>query len=192
MSEESLKEKARLRNKKYRAAHLEEVRERGRNWAAQNPESGKLWKMKNKERRRATLREYEKTLRETSPEFKLRQNLRCRHRNALKKFVATKSGPTQSLLGCDMAHLKSHLESLFQPGMTWQNHGPVWHIDHIKPCSKFDLSDPEQQKICFNWMNLQPLFAADNLKKSDTYASPEHKARLDFRRCDSSSHLSAI
>jgi len=49
--------------------------------------------------------------------------------------------------------------------MTWSNYGKGWHIDHIKPCASFDLSNPEQQKICFHYTNLQPLWAIDNIKK---------------------------
>jgi len=58
----------------------------------------------------------------------------------------------------------THLESQFEPGMTWDNHG-TWHIDHIKPCASFDFSDPEQQHECFHWSNTQPLWAADNIAK---------------------------
>ena len=50
--------------------------------------------------------------------------------------------------------------------MTWQNYGDGWHIDHIHPCAAFDLTDPEQQKACFHWSNLQPLWAIDNFRKS--------------------------
>ena len=61
-----------------------------------------------------------------------------------------------------------YLENKFQKGMNWKNQGRYgWHIDHIKPCSKFDLSDPDQQKKCFNYKNLQPLWAAENIKKSN-------------------------
>lgn len=64
--------------------------------------------------------------------------------------------------------LKKHLEKQFQNGMTWKNHTKDgWHIDHIIPCSFFDLSDPEQQKECFNYKNLQPLWAEDNLSKGN-------------------------
>lgn len=51
--------------------------------------------------------------------------------------------------------------------MTWENYGPVWHVDHIRPCASFDLQDPAQQRECFNFKNLQPLFAKENLKKGD-------------------------
>ena len=48
--------------------------------------------------------------------------------------------------------------------MTWKNYGE-WHIDHIKPCSKFNLTDEEEQKKCFNYKNLQPLWASENTSK---------------------------
>ncbi len=51
--------------------------------------------------------------------------------------------------------------------MSLDNYGEL-HVDHIKPCASFDLSDPEQQRLCFNYKNLQPLWAADNLSKADS------------------------
>ena len=53
--------------------------------------------------------------------------------------------------------------------MTWQNHGKVWHIDHIVPCIAFDLTKPIEQQICFNYRNLQPLLTHDNLSKGGKY-----------------------
>jgi hypothetical protein len=65
-----------------------------------------------------------------------------------------------------MDQLKQYIETLFKPGMTWGNHGNFgWHLDHIIPCSSFDLTDVEQQKKCFHYTNLQPLWAKDNIKK---------------------------
>jgi hypothetical protein len=89
--------------------------------------------------------------------------LRVRLWNALK--AKGKSKRTKDLLGCSVSDLKRYLESLFQNGMSWDNYGD-WHIDHVRPCASFDLSDPEQQKRCFHYSNLQPLWALDNLKKS--------------------------
>ena len=69
-------------------------------------------------------------------------------------------------LGCTIDELKRHLEAKFQPGMSWENYGK-WHIDHKVAISKFDLTDLEQLKIACNYMNLQPLWAADNIRKSN-------------------------
>ena len=67
-----------------------------------------------------------------------------------------------------MPFVKKWIESQFVDGMSWDNHGE-WHIDHIRPCASFDLTDPEQQKECFNYKNLQPLWAKDNLSKGDRF-----------------------
>ena len=69
------------------------------------------------------------------------------------------------LVGCDLEYLKEYLEKQFVDGMTWKNYGEIWHVDHALPCNSFDLSDPEQQKRCFHYTNLQPLFATDNMEK---------------------------
>jgi hypothetical protein len=73
---------------------------------------------------------------------------------------------TMELLGCTIEELRAHLEAQFQDGMSWDNRGYYgWHIDHIRPCASFDLTVPEQQKECFNYRNLQPLWARDNMSK---------------------------
>ena len=71
-----------------------------------------------------------------------------------------------TLLGCTIEEMRTFLEAEFEEGMTWDNYGE-WHVDHIRPCASFNLEDPEEQKKCFHWTNLQPLWAADNLAKGD-------------------------
>ncbi len=83
---------------------------------------------------------------------------------ALKHSGARKSQSTIALLGCSIPDLKSYLESKFLPGMTWDNRSS-WHIDHRKACAKFDLTDVDQQRQCFHYSNLRPLWAVDNLRK---------------------------
>ncbi len=102
----------------------------------------------------------------TDIKYRLECSLRSRINIAVKKGF--KSKKTLELLGCTIIELKQYLESKFQTGMTWENHGfgnNKWHIDHIIPCAAFDLSDSEQQKICFNFSNLQPLWQQDNFRK---------------------------
>jgi hypothetical protein len=54
--------------------------------------------------------------------------------------------------------------------MTWENWTiDVWHLDHIRPCTSFDLKDEDQQRVCFNWRNLRPIWARENLVKKDLY-----------------------
>jgi reverse gyrase len=100
--------------------------------------------------------------------FKILVCLRHRLNLALKN--SWKFGSTLELIGCSISFLKKHLESQFKENMTWQNYGK-WHIDHIIPCASFDLSKPEEQKKCFNYTNLQPLWAKDNIIKKDKIIS---------------------
>ena len=93
--------------------------------------------------------------------------LRCRQRAALNGEL--KTAPTMELLGCTAEHARAHIESQFTKGMSWDNHGMHgWHIDHILPCASFDMADQGQQRQCFHYTNLQPLWATDNLRKSDS------------------------
>lgn len=55
--------------------------------------------------------------------------------------------------------------------MSWENYGK-WHIDHIKPCSKFDLTVKEEQYKCFHYSNLQPLWGPENSAKGNRWVEP--------------------
>lgn len=102
------------------------------------------------------------------PSFKMACTLRSRLGTALFRQKASKSDSTMELVGCPIEFLRGYLEARFQEGMTWENHGE-WHVDHIRPCVSFDLTDPEQQRKCFHYTNLQPLWASDNLSKGGTW-----------------------
>lgn len=101
------------------------------------------------------------------PIYSLTKLVRSRFLKAVKSEY--KDSSVINLLGCSIEELRDYLESKFQEGMNWQNHGVHgWHIDHIKPCASFDFTDMEQQKKCFHYTNLQPLWAKDNLRKGCT------------------------
>jgi len=102
------------------------------------------------------------------PEFKILKTLRTRLYHALVNQKADKKYRTKQLTGCELPFLKGYLEAKFTEGMTWENHGE-WHIDHIKPCCSFDLKEEEEQKKCFHYTNLQPLWASDNLSKGGKF-----------------------
>jgi len=98
--------------------------------------------------------------------FRLSQNLRTRLGKAVKE--GWKAGSAVKDLGCTIEELKAYLEAKFEPGMDWDNWGRYgWHIDHIRPLASFDLTDREQFLRACHYTNLQPLWAEDNLKKSD-------------------------
>jgi hypothetical protein len=96
----------------------------------------------------------------------LKKIISYRVREELKKNNIKKISKSPELLGCTVQEAREHLEKQFKEGMTWENHGLYgWHIDHIIPCASFDLTDPDQQKKCFHYTNLQPLWAKENLIK---------------------------
>ena len=91
----------------------------------------------------------------TDPNYKIRDVLRSRVRKLLKKSDRRSH---IDYLGCSVDQLRQYLESKFQPGMTWENHGRYgWHIDHIKPLASFDLMDCAQFEKACHYTKLQPL-----------------------------------
>lgn len=122
------------------------------------------WRKENRDKLNKNFLEYEKNRKLIDPEFKLIKTLRSRLSNAIKRQNASKNNKTINLLGCSIAFLREYLQNKFKEGMTWENHGE-WHIDHIKPCALFNLLDEEEQKKCFHYTNLQPMWASENLSK---------------------------
>jgi len=124
------------------------------------------WRKNNPGRVRMNATKYARERRVNDLNFKLISNIRAALSVALRNNI--KYGHATELLGCSIEYLRNHLEGQFIKGMTWDNYGLCgWHIDHIIPVSYFDHSDPEQQKRAWHYTNLRPLWAADNLKKSN-------------------------
>lgn len=108
----------------------------------------------------------------TDIQFLIKTRLRGRMHSALKnrKDGLVKADRTIALLGCDYNFFKKYIEKLFTEGMTWEKLiSAEIEIDHIKPCSKFDLTKEEEQYKCFHYSNLQPLWWRDNITKGDKY-----------------------
>ena len=176
-----LRERAKAQANAWREANPETKRELDRQYRQAN--WGKLLVRKGayEMNRRASDPEYAQRCRDTlqrsrrrrwstDPQFRMSCVLRSRLRDALGG--KQKAASTRELVGIDWAGLVAHLEAQFLLGMSWDNYGyETWHVDHIRPCASFDLTDPEQQRQCFHYTNLQPLWAKDNLSKS---------ARLDW------------
>lgn len=140
---------------KYRGSRLTETREARR-------EYNREYQLRNKSVIREYKRKYIKHQRLTNVNFRLGDALRSRLNKAIKGNQ--KGGSAVADLGCSIADLKRRLEFCFEPGMTWDNYGE-WHIDHIRPLSKFDLIDQKQFLQANNFTNLQPMRAEDNLRK---------------------------
>lgn len=148
--------------------HKDKMLLQSKRWVEKNKNQVKknkqLWYEKNKEEFLQKSLQYKKHRYKTDLSYRLTCNLRRRLHRAIDGKLKNESA--LKLLGCSIEQLKLHLEKQFVKGMNWENYGK-WHIDHIKPCASFDLSLESEQKICFHFTNLQPLWAKDNIRKSN-------------------------
>lgn len=166
----------REKSKRYKENHKDKIKA----YREANKDKYKDWYDVNKDKRKSQMKAYREANKErlykqtvewkrknkNNLQYKLSCRLRSRLRDALN--VKRKVGSAVKDLGCSIDELKIYLESKFQPGMSWDNYGLYgWHIDHIKPLSSFDLSERKQMLEACHYTNLQPLWAKDNLSKSD-------------------------
>lgn len=170
------KEKESKRSKKYRELHKKEIKIKHHKYYELNKDAcykrNKAWIKENKDKHKNNNRKYKNNRYKNNIRFKIRNILATRINHALKG--KDKSLSTMMLIGCEIDYLLYYIQSKFKPGMGWSNYGrgdnskgmSEWNIDHIKPCVKFDLSKPEEQRKCFNFKNLQPLWAEENKRKN--------------------------
>jgi len=141
-------------------------------WWVKNKETlivkNREWKKRNPDKIRGSRNSWFKKRCKEDPSFKLAHNLRTRLNIAIKNDF--KAGSAVQDLGCSIGEFRKHIESQFEPGMSWDNWGRwgnVWNIDHIKPLAKFDLTDRRQFVEACNYKNLQPMWCGENNAKSD-------------------------
>ena len=155
------KEQLNLKRKEYYLSHKNEEKERNLKRYNKNKneilEKQKKYNDNNRDKRNLLAKNY----RSKNPHI---MGWRYILNNSLKRLGKSKESKTINLLGYSAIQLKIHLESLFTEGMSWDNYGE-WHIDHIKPVSKFDPDTP--MNIVNALSNLQPLWGSDNIRKSD-------------------------
>jgi len=151
--EKTDKEKISIRGKRYYQENKEYVKTKAEEW-----------RINNKSRYRDYKKKYQKHKKETDPLFKMKHNLRTRNYYAFKNKGYSKNSKTQKMLGVDWEICKAHIENQFTEGMNWNNYGE-WHIDHVIPLASANTEE-ELKKLC-HYSNLQPLWAEDNIKKSN-------------------------
>jgi len=162
-------------NKKYVYENKERISLRNKLWFENNKEHkvqyDKDYKLKNaqkyidyRNKNKEKFNNYRKEKRNNDPLYKLSGNLRRRILHCIKRKYWNKNNTTKDILGCDFNQVMIHLENQFTEGMTWENQGK-WHIDHIIPLSSAKTKE-ELITLC-NYKNLQPLWAIDNLIKSN-------------------------
>ena len=106
------------------------------------------------------------------------QRHRVRIRDMVMRGQGTKPSSSRQQIGCTPKELVKHIENQFKKGMSWENK-EKWHIDHIRPCESFDLFEKDQQLVCFNWRNMQPLWSKKNMSKNDRYTPLDETAWVE-------------
>lgn len=169
-------EKAKLADKKWYATHAEQAKINSKNWKSNNREKVKeatlAWRLANPDKVTEMMRRH--NIKNVST---VKGKLNHRIRNRINQSLSNTSKARrhwEELVGFTVHQLKKHLESLFRPGMTWENYGTFWHIDHKIPIAAFNFERPEDIdfQICWALKNLQPLEAHANLSKGAKINNP--------------------
>jgi len=159
-----LTEKCKLAKHAWNKNNPDKIKEQNKRARIKNPEtckqSARNWLNNNREHVRARGRNYIKT----NLNKRLRTGLRTRLNVAIKRNY--KAGSAVSDLGCSIEFFKEYIANQFTNGMSWNNWGKLWHLDHVKPLCQFDLTDRGQFLVVMHYTNYVPLLIADNLKKS--------------------------
>jgi hypothetical protein len=163
------KEQYKNNSKKYYSNNKDIVKQNVNVWQKSNPSLVKDYSKKWSYNNREYFKKWRQNQWNNNPNFRLRIILGNRLNEIIKKSKTYKTNNIISLLGCTLEECKVYLEKQFLPEMNWNNHGVVWEIDHIKPCSLFDLTKEEKQKECFHFTNLQPLFKTTKIAESFGY-----------------------
>jgi len=181
--EEKIK-KIRERRKRYTLNNKEKIKQKNKEYYQKNKElmkeKSRIFKQNNKEHYQKYFREYAHTNKKQLQKYqvdrrknnivhRLNHNISCSMSHCLKlNKLSKKNSHWEDVVGYTAQDLKEHIEKLFLPGMSWDNYGE-WHIDHIIPKSFFVYTSTNdvEFKYCWSLLNLQPLWAKDNLEKHD-------------------------
>jgi hypothetical protein len=152
-------------NKRYKDGHYNVCNScwRPREWTK---EKQKLAEKKYCENNKEKLRNKWKK-RGVKEDVRIKQRLTARIKSAFQYFGKRKSDKTYSYIGCSYSFLRKWFEFQFSDGITWENIGE-WHIDHVKPCASFNFNNEDDINTCFNWKNLRPCWAKENIVKGDS------------------------
>ena len=165
------REKLNAAKRAARRADPEKEKEIQRRWRLKNPEKAAQLQREGFQRHKAKRLAWEREYRRKSVNRKISVSLRNRLNAVLRG--KTKFSSVLTLLGCSLQEFKESFQARFTGEMSWERFlsGKI-HIDHIIPCVDFDLSKEDEQRRCFNFSNLQPLWARDNLQKGVKRAIP--------------------
>jgi len=150
---------------------IERIKEYQKKYREENKlkhkELNRLWYVKNKDKVKEQVKNYQKLRKSKDPVFKLKANIRTMVNNLLKNRGFTKQSNTFSIVGCSYGEFVLHIEKQFLPWMDWNNYGLYngtegygWDLDHIIPMAS---AVTEEDVIRLNhYSNLRPLCSKIN------------------------------
>ena len=185
MREYGQSEKNKEYHRQYYKEHRTEYIERKQQWRKDNPEREVETRQRYNEENREKINEYHRKWKEerrnTDECYKLQTNTSRRIRYELNTVLkGKKTKRTTELIGCSIEKLKAHLEAMFQEGMTWENYGKLWEIDHIIPCAAWNLVEEFDNICCWNYRNLRPLLKHHNRSKHSKYEETQKQQYIEL------------
>ena len=166
---EANKEEIADRRSEYYEANKEDITEKRREY---NADPANMEKRNKRDRDR----------RKTDPAWAIQCNLSSRLGDIMRGVGVAKQASTMKIVGCTRDELIAHLASKFKQGMTMENQGSYWHVDHIMPCAAFDHNIPAQVRTCWHYTNLQPLEAKENMRKGCKITVPQMSLPLSTKK----------
>jgi len=156
------KDSKRVYNHEYGLKNKDKISENKHKYNIENIDKIRIYRLKSRVRIRKNRQERIMTDENFRLQIRWRGNINhCLRNNSWR-------GKSLKYLGCSIEEYKKYIESMWKNGMSWANRGVTgWHIDHIEPISKFNLSDEGERFKAFNYKNTQPLWYRDNLTKRD-------------------------
>ena len=149
------------------------------------------WYQQNKEKINEKNNEKNNERMENDATFKLKKA----ERDNIRRIILHNKTSDDTLIGCSAKEFKKWIEYCFEDGMTFDNYGKLWHIDHVIPINKFNIEDEEQAKLCFSWCNTMPMLAHKNMSKHDkikrSQVQKQHIKLLSFITEDLSANLNS-
>lgn len=162
------RQKKLARCKRYKAQNKNRVKAYNKQWKKENKEAVSLY---NKE---YNVSNRDKIQRRQTAQHRLRRKIDMKYkmsiiiRNRLRKFYKGERPKTMGLVGIPMNRFVEWISSIFKTFMNWENHGDVWHIDHVIPCAWFNLNELDERMVCFHWSNMRPLKSERNMSRKNT------------------------
>lgn len=173
-------EKAKQRARDAERRNTDEYRAKMRAMRRDNPayrarRNAQATALHKRPKARAWIRAYENNRKRNDPAFALRVIVSAA---LYARLGGVKNGKKWAdLFAFTPAQLKTHMESLWQSGMTWENRGRQfgasgWEVDHVVPIAWWDIAATDDPNFgqCWSLANLQPLWGHDNRRKSASYA----------------------